>query len=172
MLEPLPGGSGTKLDAARSAARAFLDNLGLPQDQAAVLPFNHDATVTQSLTGDRAALERAITGIASGAGTRIDLGLAAARRELAGPSRRSGNVAVVVLLTDGQPDGGTADAARDEARRLAAAGATLFTIGLGANADGALLSQLAGDPSRYHYAPGAEALSAIYRSVAWSLPCE
>lgn len=172
MLEPVPGGGGTKLAAARSAAQAFVDNLGLPQDQAAVLPFHSSARLAQTLTGDAAALERAIAGIGSGTGTRIDLGLAAARSELASPRRRAGNLPVVVLLTDGQSDGGTADAARAEARALRAAGAAVFTIGLGANADGALLGELAGDLARYHYAPGADALRDIYRSLAWSLPCE
>jgi Mg-chelatase subunit ChlD/DNA-binding beta-propeller fold protein YncE len=172
MLEPVPGGSGTKLEAARAAATAFVGNLGLPQDQAAVLPFNSTARMAQTLTGDEPALARAIAGIEPGTGTRIDLGLAAARAELASARRRPGNLPVVVLLTDGQSDGGTAGAARNEARALREAGVSVFTIGLGANADGALLGELAGDITRYHYAPGADALRAIYHSLAWSLPCE
>jgi Mg-chelatase subunit ChlD/DNA-binding beta-propeller fold protein YncE len=172
MLESSPGGSGTKLDAARTAARGFLAQLGLPQDQAAVVAFHREPQLAQPLTGDRAALERAIAGFGSGVGTRIDRGLAAARQELASARRRPGNLPVVVLLTDGQPDGGTASAARAEARALREAGVALFTIGLGATVDGLLLTELAGDPLRYRYAPGQDDLRAIYQSIAWSLPCE
>ena len=43
----------TKLDAAIEAARAFVDTLALPQDQAAVVAFNSDAEVVQA--ADRAA---------------------------------------------------------------------------------------------------------------------
>ncbi|MCE7938165.1 MAG: VWA domain-containing protein, partial [Chloroflexi bacterium CFX6] len=57
------------------------------------------------------------------------------------------------------------------AERARAAGVTVFTIGLGADVDGDLLAGLAGDPSRYAYAPDAAALGAIYRRVAEGIPC-
>ncbi len=172
MLQPSSGSPGSKLDGAKLAAQSFVGYLGLPQDQAAVVAFNLTASLRQELTGDHGALVRAIDGITPAVGTRIDLGLAEARRELTSPRRRPGNLPVVILLTDGQPMGGSIDSTRAEARALREAGVAVFTIGLGADADGVLLSELAGDPARYYYAPSQSDLKAIYESIVWSLPCE
>ena len=137
--------AGTKLAAARAAARAFVDYLALPQDRTAVVAFDAEARILSPLRGDQAALERAIDGIRAGQGTRIDRGLAAAAATLAA-GRRTGAVPVVVLLTDGRPASGSADGALAEAERLRVAGATIFTIGLGADVDGGFLVALAAAP--------------------------
>ena len=92
----------------RLAARAFLGLLSLPGDRAAVVGFNAEATVAQGMTGDRAALEAALAALPRQPGTRIDLGLAEARRIL-GSTNRGGNLPIVILLTDGRPAEGTAD---------------------------------------------------------------
>lgn len=165
-----PGGP-SKLDAARAAARAFLGYLRLPEDRAAVVAFNGEAQLVIGLTGDRAALNAALDRLPRAAGTRIDRGLAAAQAELAGPRRQPANLPIVVLLTDGQPAEGTADLARREAEGLRRGGTIVFTVGLGADADGGLLIEVAGDPERYSYAPDQGALERIYRLLAWSLPC-
>lgn len=172
MLQSGPGSQISRLDAAKAAARDFVGLLALPKDQAAVVAFHTQSGLRQQLTGDHSALVRAIDGISTAVGTRIDHGLSEARRELTSPRRNPANLPVVILLSDGQPIGGTADFARDEARALRIAGVAVFTIGLGANADGALLSELAGNPARYHYAPSQSDLKAIYESIVWSLPCE
>jgi len=165
-----PGGE-TKLDAARHAAQAFIGLLTLPSDRAAVVGFNDAATVVQTLTGDRGALERSLARLPRAAGTRIDLGLAAALAELTGPRRRTTSLPVVVLLTDGRPSGGTERDVARQVEALGSAGAFIFTIGLGADADGGLLIAIAGSAARYSYAPDQRALATIYQTIAWSLPC-
>jgi len=171
MLErPVPGGS-TKLDQARGAARAFLSYLRLPADQAAVVAFNTEAALVQGLTGDRAAADRALDRLPVGAGTRIDRGLAAAQSELTSTRRVGDHLPIVVLLTDGQPAGGTAAASLVQARAMRTAGTFIFTVGLGADADGGFLIDVAGDAGYYSYAPDQGALERIYRTIAWSLPC-
>lgn len=161
----------SKLEAAVRAARDFLGFLALPADRAAIVGFNGEATQVQGLTGDRAALQAALGRLPRSPGTRIDLGLAAARAELSGPGHDPRNLPVIVLLTDGRPAGGTEAAVQAEVQALRAAGLFVFTIGLGADADGALLIEIAGAPGRYSYAPDQRALSAVYQAIAWSLPC-
>ena len=78
---------------------------------------------------------------------------------------------MIVLLTDGRPDGGTeADAlfAAGLARDL---GATIYTIGLGSDVDAQLLKEIAGVDARYYQAPGEADLVAIYEAVARTIPC-
>ena len=78
---------------------------------------------------------------------------------------------VIILLTDGRTAAGTEATARAAASRLRDAGNYIFTIGLGADVDGGLLVDIAGQASRYNYAPDLTALGGIYQLLAWSLPC-
>jgi Mg-chelatase subunit ChlD len=162
--------AGAKIDAARAAASAFARAVQLPADQVAVVGFNATGWLAQGLTGDRAAIERALAGLAVVQGTRIDLGLSVALDELAGPRRKLLNRPVIILLTDGiqQGDLQAPLALADRARAL---GIELHAIGLGADVDAAYLEQLAGDPARYHAAPGPEQLADIYRALAEAVPC-
>ncbi len=159
-----------KLGQAVAAAKIFVDLMTLPADQAAVVSYDAQATLVQELTGDRIALERALAGLAPGAGTRLDRGLDLATREFMSPRRRPANRPVIVFLSDGRqvearervPD--AAEFARD-------LGITVFTIALGRDADRDLLREVAGDPSRAYYAPGPEALAEIYGQVAGVVGC-
>lgn len=165
-----PGGP-SKMAAARAAAGTFLDLLALPEDRAAVVGFNDQATVAADFSGDRAALRRALENLPRATGTRIDRGLEAAARLMGGASRDPARTPVLILLTDGRTAGGTEAAARQTAKALRDGGTALLTIGLGADVDGGLLIELAGDASRYSYAPDQTALDGIYQLLAWSLPC-
>lgn len=165
-----PGGP-TKMAAARAAAGSFLELLALPEDRAAVVGFNDQATVGADFSGDRTGLRRALEGLPRATGTRIDRGLEAAARLMSGPSRDPGRTPVLILLTDGRTAGGTEGAARQAAEALRNSGVTVFTIGLGADVDGGLLIDLAGQAARYSYAPDQSALDGIYQLLAWSLPC-
>lgn len=165
-----PGGP-TKLEVAQRAVRDFLSFLALPADQAAIVDFHGTARVRQRLTGDGDALVRAVAAIESGTGTRVDRGLAAALDALAS-GRRPGNLPVVVVLTDGRPDGGTADDALRLAARLRdEVGALVYAVGLGTDLDGGFLMALAGDPERALFVPDAGRLLAVYRDIAFGLPC-
>lgn len=163
--------AGAKLAAARDAAVGFVELLDLPTDRAAVVTFHAGAEVGQGLTGSRTALLAALDDTRTGEGTRIDLGLAAATDELAGPRARPDATAVIVLLTDGRPAPGTENALRLAAERAGSAGVTVFAIGLGRDVDADLLAAVAGDPTRYYFAPDAAELRDIYRRIAGGLPC-
>ncbi len=166
-----PSGTTTKIDAARKAALDFVDNLKLGKDQAAVLSFNAQARLDLPLSRDRAALERAINGISTAAGTRIDLALERAGQELASGRPIAGNNRAVILLTDGRTDAGTADRALAAAAALKNGKAAIYTIGLGADVDAAFLRQVATSPSMYLEAPTADQLAGIYDAIAGTLPC-
>ncbi len=126
--------------------------------------------VVQDLTADRGLIEAAIAGLDPHEGTFIDRGLDAAVGELTGPRHLPGHAQVAVLLTDGVQTGGPA-AALAAAERARSAGVTLYTIGLGADADGATLAAMAADPRRYRIAPDSADLAAIYADIARDIRC-
>jgi len=90
-------------------------------------------------------------------------GLALAQAELAGFRHVPFHVPAIVLLTDGQSEPASARAAANAAK---AAGTLIFTIGLGEDADHALLRELASAPDAYYYAPTGADLAAIYAEIA------
>jgi len=170
MLDPDPGG-GRKIDAARAAARRFLDLLAFPDDQAALVWFNTEAGVAQPLTADRGALDAALAGLAHHEYTRIDLGLAAARAELKSPRRRPGNRPVMILLTDGRSNPVPASEAIDRAAEAKADGQTVVAVGFGADVDEAVMRRIASRVEDYHFAPDGEALGRIYGRIAGEIGC-
>ncbi len=160
-----------KIDAALEAARAFLDQLDLPHDQAAIISFNRNAVLLQQLTGDRIDLVASIGRIQVARQTRIDLGVEMARLELASPRRRAGNQPVMIVLTDGKANPVPADVAVEKARVAKARGVKVFTIGLGDDLDLAALEAMASRPRFFYRTPDAEDLQAIYREIARVIPC-
>lgn len=165
-------GGMAKIDAAKAAARAFIDVLDLGDDRAAVVAFNASASVPARLSADRGALGAAIDGIGTASGTRIDLALAAAESVLGEGAPRPGTNRVVVLLTDGRTDAGTdADALR-AADVLKRAGVYIYTIGLGDDIDAGFLRTVASSSATYLQAPTAAQLADIYtHQIAGTLPC-
>ncbi len=161
--------TGAKLVEAKAAAKAFVGLLDLPRDRAAVVAFDELPRATTGLSGSQAVLEAAIDALANGNGTRIDRALDAAHDLLAltraDPSRR----AVVVLLTDGGQSG-PVPPVFSAADRLRAGGTVVYAIGLGPDADVALLDQIAG-PGRRFTAPTPADLAAIYAEVAAVTGC-
>lgn len=170
MTEPSATGAGTKLDAARAAARAFV-HLVDPDDRIAVVSFNQAATRHIGLTADAAALDAALDAITSALGTRIDLGLDEAEAVLA--DRRAAALPVVIVLTDGlqndPPGNGPVLAA---AARLKAGEAIVFAIGLGGTIDRTLLEAVATTPDRFYPSPTDQDLAAIYADIQGRLACE
>ncbi len=161
MSEPTQSGGATKLEAARDAAVSFVDALR-EQDRAAVIAFDAEARTLTTLADGTEAAHEALAGLAAGEGTRIDLGLAAGVSAL-GAAREDAWPALV-LLTDGRPSG-EAQAVLDAAGAARAAGATVYTIGLGADVDAALLRAVAGDAERALVAPDATDLAAIFAQL-------
>ena len=161
----------TKLDAAIDAARTFLSAMELPQDQASVAIFDQNARVVQPLTGARGVLESQLRRIEPGSGTRIDRGIRVAFGELLSPRHEPLNASVMIVLTDGQPSDGSAGSTLREARDARAAGIEVYAVGLGSDADLALLSLIAGDHSKAFVAPSASLLRAIYEAIAGEVLC-
>lgn len=156
-----------KADAARDAAWLFV---GLLQhgDRAAVVGFNNTAWLEQGLTADRQAAQAALARLPGrmAEGTRLDLAI------IQGASTGAG---VVVLLTDGLPNhvpfppgGRQEDTVLSAARAAKAAGARLYTIGLGSPGDvlDDLLREVASSPGDAYDAPDGEDLAGIYRQIA------
>ncbi len=171
MLAP-SGLGGSKLDAARAAATAFLAALATERgDQAGLVSFNSQAHLLQGLTGNRAAVEQAFERLEVAQLTRIDLGIVTAAEELVGPRARPGNAPTLILLTDGRANPVGPEVAEARAREAKAAGITLFTIGLGEDVDLGSLTRMASSPAHVHHAPSAAELAAIYRGIARVLPC-
>jgi Mg-chelatase subunit ChlD len=173
MAEPDAGGGRTRLQAAQAAAQAFVDLASLPTDQVAVVAFNQAGTRVAELSGDRARVREALAGLATAPGTRIDLGLAETVGALT-DGRRPEAQPVAILLTDGLQNQAEAPnaAVLAQADRLKAAGALVYTIGLGGDIDHALLGAVASTPDRAYTSPTAAELETIYRAISARLWCE
>jgi len=171
MAGPTREGGATKIDAAVGAALGFLDLLDPAADRAAVATFDDSSRLLEGLSSDARALRLALLDVRLSPGTRIDAGLELAEAVLLGPGGRPGVRPVLILMTDGQPTRSGVSRTVLLAERLKSAGVTLFAIGLGADVDGSLLALLATTPGHYFEAPNAEDLSAVYRSIAETLPC-
>jgi hypothetical protein len=165
MNVPTTPGGPTKMQAARDAAAAFVTGLRT-QDRVAIVTFDAGARIASPLSGDLALADAAIRALATGSGTRIDLGLTAGREVLAGA--RPDATTALVLLTDGRPST-TVENVRAAADDVRGAGITVYTIGLGADVDGPLLATVAGDSTRYFEAPDAAGLGAIYAKIGSGL---
>ena len=184
MREPADDGDGTKLDAARRAASAFLDNLAFPRDHAAIVAFDRDAREVVGLTDDIGTLRSGLDGLTSMEGTRIDLGLKQAVATLAAGGRSIAKP-VTILLTDGRPNqvpfgpGSPYPAARSQeeavlqtAAEVKAFGSLLYTIGLGGTIDEHLLRQVATSPDRFYRSPTTDKLAEIYAQISERITCD
>jgi uncharacterized protein YegL len=164
--------TGPKLAAASDAARSFVKLLDLSRDRAGVVIFDQDAHVVLGLTSDGRALDRVLSGLTPGVGTRIDLGLRDGLSMVAGAGARPSADPVLVLLTDGRPTTGTEgdlELVSIVARDL---GVALYAVGLGADVDVAELRLIAGGRNdRVYLAPNEADLRNIYAQIARVLPC-
>ncbi|MBK8902538.1 MAG: VWA domain-containing protein [Anaerolineaceae bacterium] len=164
-----PGGP-TKLAAARAAATEFLNLLTFPGDQAAIVLFSGTAVLQHPLSSDRASLIASLQGDVAG-GTRLDLALAEARKELTSVRHLPNNSPVLILLTDGRPDGTDDAAVLAQATTTKAAGIIIYTIGLGNDVNGPLLQDIATTAAHYYPAPSTADLSQIYQDIGGTLGC-
>lgn len=171
MGDPAGDGSQTKLDAAKEAASNFIDLLDFPNDQAGIVSFDNDATLDHSLSVDATSLHNALQVLVAGGATRIDLALAVSRDELTGPRHNPDSSAVLILLTDGYPNGATDDEVLAEADAAKAAGVIIYTIGLGDNVHTSLMQAVATTPAHYFYAPSTAELTDIYEQIANVVHC-
>ncbi len=160
---------GDKLNQAQTAGQAFLDSMAFPPDQASIISFAAVAQTHSQLTGNRQQAKNALNNIICGGLSRIDTGLNQAREELTSMRRVAGHTAVVILLTDGNPEGAYASEVRTAAQRLREERILLYTIGLGADINASLLREIATQPEYYFQSPTPAELAQIYLRLAGEL---
>ncbi len=159
-----------KREAAVEAAKRVVGLLGrgIAGDGIAIVRFHADAAVLAPLTDDRAALERALDGLTTAPGSRLDLGIGAATALLA--ATRPDTIRLMAAVTDGEID---------EARRAITVGAGdearthgigLHVIGIGADPANTMMMAVAGDGEHYHVAPDAEDLARIFDDLSFLPP--
>jgi Mg-chelatase subunit ChlD len=132
--------------------------------------YDREAELVCELSHARTVIEAAIRGLALRNWTHIDAGLRTALAELQGPRHLESNMSVMILLTDGVQTGTPGEELR-AAAEVRAAGVRLYTIGLGADVDAATLREMAGDGTRYHFAPDSTDLARIYAEIASDITC-
>lgn len=169
-----------KLQAAKDAARAFLDRLDFEpdfmgrRDQAAIVWYNDRAEVAQELSSDKGALLRAIDGIDPVEGSRIDLGLQYGHRELLpsfSPQRKVANQPALVLLSDGIPNRTSYQQVIQSADAAKLDGIMVYSVGYGRDVKRDTMRRIASQPGLYYEDPTGDELSIIYNHIAGDLVC-
>jgi uncharacterized repeat protein (TIGR01451 family) len=160
-----------RLPAATYASKLFVDAIS-DTDQVAVVPFNHNSWVAQSLTSNRPAIHNALGGLVAGGNTRIDRGINTAHNELITSGHAlSGSRRAMVVMSDGQQvPPSTLGTVLPAAQSAADDDIIIYTIGFGADADASTLMAIANiGCGRYYFAPDSQALQQIYQDIAHDL---
>ena len=172
-------GSGSKMENAKAAALAFVDNLG-PNDRIGLVTFDTSGSLVQGLTFDHSLvaddLQPGNAGITSGGSTMMDAGVDLAANELLNNDR--GVDQATILLGDGQPTTSQRSGndhvqnAIDAAADAKAAGITMFTIGLGVSSGSTAQTTLIAMASSsngtvlYYDSPTGTELDEIYTQIS------
>jgi len=168
--------NGSRLDAAKAAARAFLSNLQ-PADRVAVVAYSDTARLVQSLTTNRFSVTAAISDLEARDDwhTNIGAGVISGVNELSDPTGYvSDTVKALILLSDGwanrpQPDGDAEEHACQQAGAAAGCGILVYTIGFG-DANNDLLQNIADTTDgEYYTATDGARLIEIYQGIAMEL---
>jgi uncharacterized protein YegL len=154
---------GANMAAARAAARSFVELLDVRYHRVALVSFAGDAALNVPLTDNVAATIDGLATLAPQGETNLVAALSASAEHLDAVGR-SDALGVIVLLTDGRHNVGTGDpsAVAAEARSR---GIQIYTIGLGAQSDSALLKSMAGRDDHYFAAPAPTELFPIYSQI-------
>lgn len=177
-----------KIEATLEAAEYFVGLLSLAGagsergNQVAVVGFNRDAWIEQSLSPDETAVLAALQrlGDRQAEFTRLDLALASGAEALRGARRRPENQAVLILLTDGLPnqvpyadDGTMQTTVLQQAAIAKSEDAALYAIGLGLSdhVGTELLERVASSPDKFYLEPDAEDLRSVYSQIVGTLGC-
>ncbi|MBR9977888.1 MAG: SUMF1/EgtB/PvdO family nonheme iron enzyme [Bacteroidetes bacterium] len=166
---------GDRMEAARAAARTWIDALPPGRSECAITSFNHHAFVNQDFTTDRAVLFEAVENLSGSGGSDYHAALLAAPAGALEVSQRARHRRVVVLLTDGMPPVGMdteeiiAEAQRQDV--------VIYAVLLGVPASGSIteITEATGGYCIDEVASVAQAEAAfrrIYYSAQRWLPCE
>ncbi len=160
------------------AAKSFVTRLK-EHDQSAVVTYATNATLVEELTSESARISDVISKLSidpkeERGSTNIGDAFKRIREEL-GSSRHSTEARkVAILLTDGlatAPQKDPEQYAQSEATLLKSMGVTVFTIGLGEQANDEFLKNIASSNTQYYKAPSVRELNAIYTSITKDI-CE
>lgn len=161
-----------KLDAARTAAKRFVDPIDLSSSKVGVVSFNSMATVETELTSDRATTIAAIDGITSDRGTDIAAGIDATRALLARGRGSTGPqpIEAMVVLSDGrQSRGGSSQTVLAAADRAKSEGILVATVCFGSDCEADIMRQAASRDDLYYDAQSADQLIEVYEELAGQL---
>jgi len=159
----------TKIVAAKKAATNFVGHLRLP-DQGGVTSFWGSTTNNQRLTTNYAGVITVISNLALVSGTRIDYGITNAHAELQSTNHNKAALPLMVVLTDGQNDGGTSSNVVIAAAAAKAADIRIIAVAFGTNADTTLLKySVASSTNDYYYATNSSQLDGVYDLIAASI---
>ena len=163
-----------KLADAKTAAKAFIDLLSDTSDKSGLASFGTLGTLDQGLTFTKADVKNAIDALSTTLPERTNLGdgIDEANTELINHGRSSPVAWVEILLSDGMANEPLPTEAESIAYALgkadaaAAAGITIYTIGLGADVDTATMQEIASKTGgEYYFAPTSADLEAIYTEI-------
>ncbi|UCG70529.1 MAG: VCBS repeat-containing protein [Thermoplasmata archaeon] len=152
-----------------AGAKYYVDLLSFPA-RAGVVDFDDNSNLVQGLTGDYNAVKIALDSIDQDGLTDMSGGLKDSIDELILNGNYDHNL-VIILLTDGSNNYPYQDEATiAEAQRAADYGILIFTIGLGDDADEAILQQVAAiTGGKYYFSPTPDNLLAIFGYIAEEL---
>ena len=164
---------GTPFTDAKTAAKTFVDEMDLSVDQVSLVSFSSSARLDQPLTQDSTAIKNKIDSLSATGGTDIADAIRDAHSELRSSRHKPANQPVIVLLTDGKPDGSTAASALSAANTAKAQGSYIITVGLlgSVGLDSDLLRNIASTPADYYETPDSSELVQIYRDIAAQIGC-
>jgi hypothetical protein len=171
MQNPAYPGGPPKLAAVQAASVEFLNLLRFPGDQAAVVAFSEFGHIIHPLDDDRAGLIVAVQSLTADGVTRIDRAIIEVRGELNSSRHVPGHPRVMIMLSDGVPNGTNDERVLAEANIAKAEGIIIYTIGVGQDVHQGLLQAMATDPSYYYFSPSTNDLSAIMKRIAGDLVC-
>ena len=149
------------VDKARQAALQFLQGTIKPKDRAAVVTFNDHPNLAVKFTNDIPALASGLAGLKAERGTALYDSVIFSLFYFTGVKGQR----ALLLLTDGKDEGSrfTFDDALDYARR---AGVTIYTIGLGDDADKRKLEKLSEETGgRSFFLKSVDELAGIYSTI-------
>ncbi len=150
------------IDAAKSSAKDFTDNLGNDNFLNYVV-FGSYGELKQTLTDNKNLLNTAIDNTGLQGGTAIHTGIQTSMADLINNGRPSIEK-IMILLTDGQNDAGP-DIVIQEAQNAKNQDIRIITIGLTGFVDSDMLTAVASTSEDYYYAPDASVLQTIFEEI-------
>lgn len=156
---------GSKMVAARSAVLEFIGHLDYSLHQVGLITFSTEVDLVQPLTSNPRELIRAVPTLGDDAGTNMTAAMGLALGEFAGERVRDDAKKVIVMLSDGRPNGDPGGLFI-MSNSFSAAGGEIYTIGLGLDVASDFMRNFATAPDFYFESPTEYELSKVYESIA------